>query len=81
MYGELIIVKIRVQYKNQVIPIEVKSDENVRSKSLAVYHQKYAPPMRIRYSMKNLQWRDGLLNIPLFLADYTKKFIDLVWEK
>lgn len=74
-------VDFLIQYKNQVIPVEVKSDENVRSKSLAIYHQKYAPAIRIRYSMKNLQWRDGLLNIPLFLADQTKKFIDLVWEK
>jgi hypothetical protein len=74
-------VDFLIQYKDQVIPIEVKSVENVRSKSLTIYQQKYNTPLRIRYSMKNLQWQDGLLNIPLFLADQTKKFIDLIWEK
>lgn len=71
-------VDFLIQYKNQIIPIEVKSEENVKSKSLAIYHQKYSPPLRIRFSMKNLQFRDGLLNIPLFLADETKKLIDVI---
>ncbi len=66
-----------IQYKNEIIPIEVKSDENVKSKSLAIYQQKYNPKIRIRYSLKNLQYKDGLLNIPLFLADRTKQFIDM----
>jgi hypothetical protein len=71
-------VDFLVQYKNQIIPIEVKSEENVKSKSLAVYHQKNSPQLRIRFSMKNLQFRDGLLNIPLFLADETKRIIDMI---
>ncbi|MBN2763923.1 MAG: ATP-binding protein [Bacteroidales bacterium] len=71
-------VDFLIQYKNEVIPVEVKSEENVRSKSLTMYYQKYSPPVRIRYSLKNLQWSDGLLNIPLFLADYTRKFVDQV---
>jgi uncharacterized protein len=65
-----------IQYKNEIIPIEVKSDENVKSKSLTMYEQKYKPTIRIRYSLKNLQFKDGLLNIPLFLADKTKQFLD-----
>ena len=67
-----------IQYKNEIIPIEVKSDENVKGKSLTIYEQKYNPKLRIRYSLKNLQYKDGLLNIPLFLADRTKEFIDMV---
>lgn len=70
-------VDFLIQYKNRVLPIEVKSEENVRSKSLAVYHLKYSPPLRLRFSIKNLQFRDGLLNIPLFLADKTKSFVDM----
>jgi uncharacterized protein len=66
-----------IQYKNEIIPIEVKSDENVKGKSLTIYQQKYNPKIRIRYSLKNLQYKDGLLNIPLFLADRTKQFIDM----
>jgi predicted transcriptional regulator len=53
----------------------VKSDENVRSKSLAFYANTNNPKLRIRYSLRNLEYRDGLLNIPLFLADRTLDFV------
>jgi predicted AAA+ superfamily ATPase len=66
-----------IQVKNEIIPIEVKSDENVRSKSLSVYNNLYQPPVRLRYSLKNLKKDDGLINIPLFLVDYTGKFLSL----
>ncbi len=68
-------VDFLIQYKNQIIPIEVKSDENIRSKSLTYYHNTFQPPLRIRFSLKNLALNDGLLNIPLFMADYTNKLI------
>lgn len=67
-----------IQLKNQIIPIEVKSDENVRSRSLTFYYQKYQPLLRIKYSLKNLSYQDGLLNIPHFMADYTKELIALI---
>lgn len=70
-----------VQYKNEIIPIEVKADENIRSKSLAFYRKEFSPKLSIRYSLRNLKYDDGLLNIPLFMADYTKKFIDKVIKK
>jgi predicted AAA+ superfamily ATPase len=66
-----------IQLKNEVIPIEVKSDENVRSRSLSVYNSLYEPDLRIRFSLKNLKKDEGLLNIPLFLVDYTEKLLGL----
>jgi len=66
-----------IQMKNEIIPVEVKSDENVRSKSLSIYNGLYEPPMRIRYSLKNLKKDAGLVNIPLFLVDYTEKLLTL----
>lgn len=66
-----------IQVENHIIPIEVKSDENVKSRSLTLYQQKFNPLLRIRYSLKNLSYRDGLLNIPHFLADYTLEFVKL----
>jgi predicted AAA+ superfamily ATPase len=65
-----------IQYKDMIVPVEVKSDENIRSKSLTYYHQTFQPSLRIRYSLKNLHYQDGLLNVPLFLADKTRNFID-----
>jgi len=71
-------VDFLIQVKNDIIPIEVKSDENIRSKSLAVYNDLYQPPVRIRYSLKNLKKDNGLLNIPLFMVDYTEKLLGLL---
>ena len=65
-----------IQRANDIIPIEVKSDENVRGKSLTLYNQKYSPQLRVRFSLKNLKKDDNLINIPMFLADYLDKFID-----
>lgn len=64
-----------LEVEGHLVPIEVKSDMNVRSKSLSVYHQRFQPKLRIRYSNQNLQYREGLLNIPHFMADRT---LDLV---
>ncbi len=71
-------VDFLIQHKNEIIPVEVKSDENVRSKSLAWYGQAFDPKLKIRYSLKNLEYRDGLINIPLFLIDRTKSFLEQV---
>lgn len=67
-----------IQYRNNIYPAEVKSDENIRSKSLAFYSKTFNPKIRIRYSMKNLSFNEGLLNIPLFMADKTKTLLDIV---
>jgi predicted AAA+ superfamily ATPase len=75
-------VDFLLQYKDMIIPIEVKSSDNVTSKSLSVYAKAYSPRLRIRFSLKNLEFStDGLLNIPIFLADHSRKFIDLIIEK
>ena len=68
-------VDFLVQHENEIIPIEVKSDENIRSKSLAFYRKAFNPILSIRYSMRNLKLDQGLINIPLFMVDYTKRII------
>ncbi len=66
-----------IQYDNNIFPAEVKSNENISGKSLTLYYKKYQPFLRLRYSLRNLKSDNGLLNIPLFLSDLTKKFIKL----
>lgn len=66
-----------LQYKNEIIPIEVKSSENINNASLKAYNEKYNPKMRIRFSMRNLNKDDNLINIPLFMVEYIDKFINL----
>jgi uncharacterized protein len=64
-----------IQYENDIIPIEVKADKNIQSKSLALYNQIFQPKLRIRFSLKNLTLDGNLLNIPLFMADNVSSLI------
>ena len=68
-----------LQRGNDILPIEVKADENVLSKSLALYAQKYEKEtkLRLRFSLKNLKKDGNLLNIPLFLLDELDHLIGL----
>ena len=66
-----------MQYKNTIIPIEVKADENINSVSLKHYNEIYNPKIRIRFSMRNLKKDDNLVNIKLFMVEYIEKFLKL----
>jgi predicted AAA+ superfamily ATPase len=68
-----------LQNRNEIIPIEVKAATNVQSKGLKRYKEDYPNKvgLRVRYSLKNLLYQDGILNIPLFLADATNKLLDI----
>lgn len=70
-----------VQYQNEIIPIEVKADENVTGKSMAIYEKQFQPKVRIRYSLKNLKNDGNLINIPLFLVDQTKTILENYFQK
>ena len=61
-----------------VIPIEVKSDSRVSGKSLSVYNEKFKPKYRIRFSANNLKYNDGLVSIPISMADWTLKILKLL---
>jgi len=64
-----------VSFNNQIIPIEVKSGYNVKSQSLKVYRNKYNPELSIRFSLKNLGYNEGLLNIPLYYSFLLKELM------
>jgi predicted AAA+ superfamily ATPase len=59
-------VDFLIQSKNQIIPIEVKAEENLKAKSLKVYVEKYQPTTAIRTSMSRFREQDWLTNIPLY---------------
>lgn len=65
-----------MQYQNEIIPIEVKAGKSLNNTSLKVYNETHKPDIRIRFSMNNLNKDDNLINIPLFMAEYVKKFIE-----
>jgi predicted AAA+ superfamily ATPase len=55
-----------IQKENKVIPIEVKSSENLKSRSLRVYFEKYKPDLIIRTSLAGYKQQDWMQNIPLY---------------
>ena len=63
------------QLLEKIIPVEAKSALSTKSKSLSEYRKKYLPELSIRFSLKNVEKNDDLLNLPLYLTDYTKKLI------
>lgn len=64
-----------IQGSDGIIPIEVKSGENLKAKSLVTYRKTYKPNLSIRASMKNLRLDGGLLNIPLALINQLPRFL------
>ena len=72
-----------IQNENDVIPVEVKAEKNTRGRSLFKFKEKYSNDvkLRVRFSFDNLTLDGDLLNIPLFMADYSKKLIDLAMKK
>lgn len=55
-----------LQHQNEIIPIEVKAEENLKSKSLKLFVDKFLPTTAIRTSMSNYRKEDWLTNIPLY---------------
>jgi len=51
-----------------VIPVEVKSANNTRSRSLSVYISKYKPKYSIRLSTKNFGFENNIKSVPLYAA-------------
>ena len=51
-----------------IIPAEVRSSGNVRSKSMGVFVSNYDVPYAIRISSKNTGFENGILSVPLYAA-------------
>lgn len=57
-----------IQRERQLIPIEVKSADNTKAKSLKVYMQTYKPAYAIKLSTKNFGLEDNKKIVPLYAA-------------
>lgn len=71
-------VEFVIQWGNEIIPIEVKAEENISGNSLSVYNKTYTPRHRIRFSMLNLQYNGGLLSSPSPLAGWLDKWMTMI---
>ena len=57
-----------IQKNGKLIPIEVKSSANVKSKSLQQYINKYNPEYAVKLSTKNFGSENGIKSLPLYAA-------------
>lgn len=55
-----------VRLNNDIIPIEVKSTENIRSKSLSIYKDINKPKYSIRISLRNFGYENEIKSVPLY---------------
>lgn len=55
-----------VQHQENIIPIEVKAEENLQSKSLKSYVERYKPDWAFRVSMSNYRAESWLVNWPMY---------------
>ncbi len=59
-------VDLLIQNQREIIPIEVKAEENLKSKSLRSFVEKYQPQQAIRFSMSPYREQDWMRNVPLY---------------
>ncbi len=57
-----------IQREGRLIPIEVKSADNTKAKSLKVYMDAYKPAYAIKLSARNFGFDDGKKTVPLYAA-------------
>ena len=62
-----------IETEDGVVPLEVKSADNVQSKSLDVYRRKFDPPYAIRVSTKNFGFSNGKKSLPLYAVFCLKR--------
>lgn len=55
-----------VQHRERVIPIEVKAEENLKSKSLSAFVARYPSLHAVRFSMSDYREQDWMTNVPLY---------------
>lgn len=57
-----------IQREGKIIPVEVKSADNTRAKSLNIYMEAYKPEYAIKLSTKNFGFEDNKKTVPLYAA-------------
>lgn len=70
-----------IQHNNEIIPIEVKASDNIRNVSLSKFNDNNSNKISIRFSTRNLNIDGKVMNIPLYLAEYTNKLVDIALQE
>lgn len=52
-----------------IVPVEVRAEIDLRSKSLKVYREKYSPRLCIRTALTDYRAEEGLIDLPLYAIE------------
>ena len=64
-----------LQYKTEIIPVEVKGGEDKSAPSFKKYITEYNPQYALRFSKRGYRKDGAITNIPLYLACKTKDLL------
>lgn len=59
-------IDFAIERAKGLVPIEVKAAENLRSKSLRSYIDRFHPPEALRFSLANFREQEDMINVPLY---------------
>ena len=59
-------VDFLIQHASQICAIEVKAEENLRSKSLRAFKEKNSQVKAMRFSLSDYRQQDWMINVPLY---------------
>lgn len=65
-YDAKLEIDFLIQQDSQIVPIEAKAEENLRSKSLSSFVSSHPETHGIRFSMSDYREQDWLTNVPLY---------------
>lgn len=55
-----------LQIDSSLVPLEVKAEENLKSKSLRVVHEEFTPTVSVRTSLSGFRKEKWMVNLPLY---------------
>lgn len=59
-------IDFAIERPSGLVPIEVKAEENLRSKSLRSYIDRFHPAEALRFSLANYRKQEDMVNVPLY---------------
>lgn len=65
-----------LQYRNVIVPVEVKAEENLQAESLKSFVNKYKSQIALRMSMSDFREEENLTNLPLYVVGALKIYMD-----
>lgn len=65
-----------IQTEEEIVPLEVKAEENLQAKSLKVFMQKYKVKRAIRVSMSGFREQEWLVNFPLYNVGNLNRYLE-----